>query len=181
MYKRQELDGYVITVLLNEGETCTPINPIMVIGSGSTVVTVGISQTDIKEIAIGQTCDIILNGNTLNGSVKSIGQIPDTSSRTYEVQVTLPDLSEGYFIGELATVKIHIGERTGIWLPINIIMNDGEDYVFVVEDEHAVKKYIKITDISNDMVLVSGLDEGGYVVIEGMKNLKSGNLVKVIE
>jgi RND family efflux transporter MFP subunit len=178
---RSELDGYVIMVYTKEGDICTPLAPIVVVGSEKTVVSVGTSATDIKDVKKGQTCDIDLNGQPLSGTIAYINMLPDSQSRTYETHITLPDSDTHYLIGDLASVKIHIGSKTGIWLPLSVILNDGQDYVFVVEAGRAMKKYIKITSISNDMVMVTGLDGGGYVVIEGMKSLKAGNSVKVIE
>lgn len=180
-YIRSELDGYVIKIYTKAGEIATPLNPIVIVGSDSTVVSVGVSASDVKDVKESQQCDIILNEQQLSGTINYINLVPDTQSRTYEVHVTLPASDTNYLIGDLASVKIHIGAKTGIWLPISVILNDGDDYVFVVEDGRAVKKYVRITNISNDMVMVTGLDAGGYVVIEGMKSLKAGNSVNIIE
>ena len=40
---------------------------------------------------------------------------------------------------------------------------------------------VKITDISDDMVCVEGLEEGGMIITEGMKTVKSGGRVSILE
>jgi multidrug efflux pump subunit AcrA (membrane-fusion protein) len=119
-YIRSELDGYVITIYTKEGEVCTPLSPIVVVGSDATIVSIGASATDIKDIKEGQQCDITLNDQELSGTINYINILPDSESRTYEVHITLPASDTNYLIGDLASVKIHIRAQTGIWLPISI-------------------------------------------------------------
>ncbi len=59
-------------------------------------------------------------------------------------------------------------------------MNDGQDYVFTVENDRVVRKNVVITDINNDMIRVTGLENTTNIISEGMKTVKSGNLVNVI-
>lgn len=176
-----ELNGYIIGIYTDVGEVATPLNPIVVVGTDASVAVVGVSAGDIRSVAVGQACEITVNGTLHTGKVTKISAVPDTDSRTYDVTVSLPKSESRYLIGDIAAVSINVGEKYGVWLPINVIMNDGEDYVYVVENDRAMKKYIKITDISNDYVCVTGLESGGAVVTDGMKYLKSGVLVTVVD
>lgn len=81
------------------------------------------------------------------------------------------------YLGELATVKINIGERSGIWLPLSVILNDGNDYVYVVEDGRAKREYVTVLEISDDQVLVEGTKAGEKIICEGMKLVRTGSAV----
>lgn len=59
-------------------------------------------------------------------------------------------------------------------IPISSILNDGEDYVYVVENGRAVRKNITLGDAHEDKVSVEGLKAGDKLVIEGMKEIKAG-------
>lgn len=81
------------------------------------------------------------------------------------------------YLGELATVKINIGERSGIWLPLSVILNDGNDYVYVVEDGRAKREYVTVLEINDDQVLVEGTKAGEKIICEGMKLVRTGSAV----
>ena len=177
---RAEINGNVVMVIGEEGGIATPIAPVVVVGSNEVIAQFGISQTDIKDVEKGMDAMVVVGDDTFTGTVKNVSLMPDETSRTYTTDVVISSPNEKFHLGELATVKIEIGERTGIWLPISVVMNDGEDYVFTVENSRVVRKNVVITDISNDMVRVTGLENSTNIISEGMKTVKSGNLVNVI-
>lgn len=170
-------DGYVLTVTATEGSITMPITPAVVIGSHENVVAFGVSQSDIRRLAVGQKAKITINGKEFDGEVKKVGLLPDETSRTYETEVSIATEDAQFYLGELATVKISVGEQQGVWLPLSVILNDGEDYVYMVENQRAKRQNVVIKEISNDMVMVTGIDAGGFVISEGMKLVKTGSLV----
>ena len=87
--------------------------------------------------------------------------------------------SEEFLIGSIARVSINVDDRKGIWVPIKTIMSDGEDYVYVVENNRIVRKNVILQQIYEDKVLVNGLLSGDLLVSEGMKNVKDGYLVSI--
>lgn len=177
---RAGMNGYVVAVLASVGDMATPINPIVVIGSYKSVAEMGISASDVHSLAAGLECTITMSSGVYDGSVLSISRIPDSTSRTYLTRVTVPVEGETFLIGEIVSVEIKLGEREGVWIPISVIQNDGVDYVYTVVDGRAVKTTIVINDISNDLVRVTGLEQGGLLVTEGMKSLKTGMPVNII-
>ncbi len=174
------MDGTIVMKISEEGGIATPLNPVVVIGSHSLIAQFGISQVDIKDISEGMEAVVTIEGQQYTGRISSIALMPDETTRTYTTDVVLDNASEDLYLGELASVRINIGERDGIWLPLSVIMNDGQDYVFTVSDSRVVRKNVSIQDISDDYVMVTGLSEGDRVITEGMKTVKSGNLVNVI-
>ncbi len=176
-----DVTGYVLQVVGAEGGVAVPLYPIVVVGSYESVVSFGVSADDVRLLSAGMTCVASIGGEGVRGEILSVGVVPDEESRTYPVRVSLPVRDERYMAGEIVRVRIETGAVRGTWLSIGTILNDGDDYVFVVEDGHAVKKRVKILEISNDLVCVSGLESGGYVIVDGMKSLKSGNAVTVVE
>lgn len=177
---RADADGYVVTVVSSEGSLATPLAPVLVLGSRGMVARFGVSQSDVRELAVEMPAAVTLDGRQYAGSILSIAVLPDEDTRTYPVDVSIgADFSEVY-LGSMATVELQIGQRTGVWLPLSVILNDGEDYVYLVEDGRAVRRNVEIAELSNDMVLVTGVHEGGQVISEGMKTVRSGSPVEVL-
>lgn len=177
---RAEQDGYVVTIVSSEGGLATPIAPVLVLGSRSMVAQFGVSQSDVRELSPGMPATVTLDGQVYAGSILSIAVLPDETTRTYPVDVSIgADFSEVY-LGSMASVELQLGQRVGVWLPLPVILNDGEDYVYMVEEGRAVRRNVEILELSNDMVLVSGVHEGGQVISEGMKNVRSGSPVHLL-
>lgn len=177
---RADAEGYVVTVVSSEGSLATPLAPVLVVGSRGMVARFGVSQSDVRELAVEMPAAVTLDGRQYAGSIRSIAVMPDEDTRTYPVDVSIgADFSEVY-LGSMATVELQIGRRTGVWLPLSVILNDGEDYVYLVEDGRAVRRNVEIAELSNDMVLVTGVHEGGQVISEGMKTVRSGSPVEVL-
>lgn len=173
---RAKSDGYVVQVSVTEGGMANPIMPAVVLGSNRCVVNFGVSQSDIRDIYQGLAAKLTINGVPFDGYISKIGLMPDETSRTYATDVVILT-EDDFYLGELATVKLNIGARQGIWLPLSVILNDGEDYVYLAEDGRAKRQNITIEEVNNDMVMVSGLHEGDIVISEGMKLIKTGSAV----
>ncbi len=170
-------DGYVVKVTATEGSVSTPIVPAVVLASNNVVVNFGISQSDLPTVSAGMPVTITVGKETFTGSIKDIDVVPNEESRTYSTNVSLDVVDSDLYLGELATVDINVGERVGIWLPLSTILNDGKDYIYVVENNRAKRKYIKIEQINNDQVLVTGTSTGELIIYEGMKLIRSGSAV----
>ena len=178
---KSDVDGYVIEILYKKGEMVPAGYPVVVVRSEIQTIAVGMSQKDVKQIKIGDTADVTIDGASLSGVISNIEQLPDTMTMTYQVDVDLQENSQDkkIYIGSIAKVNFTTDELDGIWVDIPIIMNDGQDYVYIVDNDHAIKKIVEIGDIYEDKVSVTGLEPGSKLVVEGITNIKEGYRVEI--
>ncbi|WP_368487607.1 efflux RND transporter periplasmic adaptor subunit [Clostridium sp. BJN0013] len=176
-----DMDGYVVDILGKEGEMQQAGNPVILFRSENQVITVGLSEDDVKKVKVGTKAQVNIGDDKAQGEIINIVQSADSTSGTYstEIKISTPIDASKYYVGETSTVYIDMGETNSISIPISSVLNDGEDYVYVVENGHAVKKNITLGDTDEDKVLIEGLKDGDELVVEGMKNLKSGYKVIV--
>ncbi len=172
-------NGTVLTILSKEGEVATPLEPVLVVGTTSMIAEFGVSSSDIEKVELSNHATITLGEEIYTGEVTEIDLIPDETSRTYTTDVLINTKGDNFQIGELVDVQLFVGESMEVLLPINAILNDGEDYVFIVEDGRAVRRDVTIGNISNNKVKILGLNPGEEVIVKGMKNIKSGYKVLV--
>jgi len=180
---KSDVDGYVIEVLYKKGEMAPAGYPVVVVRSETQTISVGMSQKDVKQIKIGDIANISIDKKPLSGIVSDIDQIPDEKTLTYTVEVDLQENSQdnNIYIGSIAKVDFTTNELEGVWIDIPVIMNDGQDYVYVVENNRVIKKIIQIGDIYENKVSVSGLEPGEKLVVEGSSNIKEGYKVEIDE
>ena len=176
-----DIDGFVVEVLNKVGEFVAGGYPVVVVRNEHQVVKVGVSQRDIKLISLGTKVQLDVDGEKGQGEVSNIAQIPDRLSRTYEVEVSLSDslALKKFYIGAISRVAFDLGLVKGIWLPVSALLTDGADYVFVDEQGRARRKNVELVESENLRVLVRGLQVGAQVIVEGMKNLKEGDRVRL--
>jgi multidrug efflux pump subunit AcrA (membrane-fusion protein) len=173
------IDGKVVAIIQSVGELATPLIPTVVIASDELVAVFGLSQSNINLVNKSMPATVTSGTQTLEGTISNISFIPDETSRTYEARVEVGAVAD-VNIGETVQIMINLGETDGVWLDLSLLLNDGEDYVYVVVDDRIVKRVVKRGSIQNQLVLVYNLNEGDLVVVEGGQSLKVGTKVNVI-
>lgn len=172
-----DFEGKVIDVLYEKGEIIAAGYPVIVIQNKDQIFSFGISQRDYQALKLGTNVTVMVDGKSVKGKLLSISDTPDQATRTYEVQVQLTD---GTFpLGAVGEVKIPNGQCKGVTIPLNVILSGEYEFVFVVENNKAVKKPVEILQVDKNLAIVSGLDSNEQIVIGGIKNIDSADDVKI--
>lgn len=172
-------DGYVVEILYKEGELVPPGYPVVVVRGDGKVVNVGLAEKDYDKVKPGMRANISSGAGSAEGSVKSIAQVPDAQSGTYEAEITV---SGGALnIGAVVDVEIITGTGKGIWIPITSMLSDGMDYVYLAKGSIAEKREISIEEISGSNARITGLLAGEQLVVEGMKRLRAGDGISAVK
>jgi HlyD family secretion protein len=146
-----------------------------------------VEETDIPNVQQGQTVDIFLDAYpdiTFVGKVTQVGVKSQTGSAgttVFPVVVQMDRTDIPLRLGYNATVDIKVLNKNNvIAVPITAVFSeDGTEYVFVVEGGKAYHREIEAGDSTEEWVeVVSGLDEGERVVVEGVAKVKEGQKVE---
>lgn len=172
-----DMDGYVLKVNFQPGEIVEKGMPVIIIRENRLIVEIEVPQGETQKIR-GSGAHVNINGQHLLGKVIHIDPIPDKKSRTYKALIALSE-EEGLMLGDIAKVTIVWGEDQGIAIPITCVMNEDDDYVFVVEEEKIVKRTIEIGRIVDNYILVTGLEAGELLVVEGLEYVSEGDKVEL--
>lgn len=175
-----DISGYVTDILYEVGEMVPQGYPAILVQSTGQIINIGVTQNDIEKLSIGMDAKININDAVYSGKIISINQITDENSRTFSVDISIGDDNKKLYIGSIGKVEIVTGSNQGIWLEIPYILNDGVDYVYVVENNTAIRKNIKIIEIKDDKASVSGLSDKNVLITKGEKQVKDGYIVEII-
>ena len=115
----------------------------------------------------------------LTGTVSEIAPAADSVSRTVQIKVDLaehPGLSSGQF----ARLLVPVGESSLLRVPAAAVVQRGQlEIVFVVKNQLAQLRLVKTGKRSGDLLeVLSGLEAGDSVVIEGAAQLTDGQPVE---
>lgn len=172
-------EGYVVEVLFDENEIIDAGYPVVVIRNEEIIVQIGVSQKDINELYIGKEVNVIANSETVKGTIGKIADVPDQTTMLYNVEIELE--GQPFKVGSIAEVTIPIETSEGVWIPIQYIKIDSEEYVYIVEEEQAKRRPITIEKNINDYALITGIDEGDLIIIKGDKNVEEDDHVIIVE
>lgn len=177
---RSDIDGFVTDILYEAGELAPSGYPVILVQSKSQIISIGVTQEDIDRISMGMEAEVSINQAVYQGKIISVSQAPDETSRTFNVDIALLDESRKFYIGSMGKVKLITGSAERIYVEIPYLLNDGIDYVYVVEENKAVRKNITITEISNEKAAVTGLYKDAVLITKGEKQVKDGYAVEII-
>ncbi|MBF4691579.1 efflux RND transporter periplasmic adaptor subunit [Fusibacter ferrireducens] len=174
---RAPVSGTIVSILYEADETVPAGYPAVVIREDSQIIKVGVTGEDLKKIKLGQ--EFLCTDLALKGSITRLAEVPDASTHLYEIEATLKN--SDLLIGEIVECRLLIGEASGVIIPIESILNDGEDFVFLYEEGYVTRQVVHKSEIIGNQILVSGLNAGDLLISKNINQLKDGELVSLME
>lgn len=178
------ISGIIVQKNANAGEFAnpgTPLASIMDVSLLKAIVYVG--EENIYELKLGQKAQIsssIFPNKLVMGTIKYISPKGD-ENHNYRVEVIMPN--SGYKAGTYVSVKFNFKKPvSALQIPKNALVEGVKDpYVFVVKDNKAVIRKLKLGEENGENIIVlEGLIPGEQVVVSGQINLSENTNVKII-
>lgn len=188
---KANIDGKVVKLDIKENQYPTQENSIISIYDLSKYkVNVSVSQYDAIQISKGQRAEVKVKGldTIYEGTVTAIGEAAELSytgtnqEAKVDVEVSISNPDDKIKAGYEADVDIILTEATDS-LSINFEAlqedQDGKSFVYVVEKNRAVKRFVKTgTETEFDIQIVEGLKENESYIKNPPAALKEGDRVK---
>ena len=122
---------------------------------------------------------------SFNSKLRALGVRENSNTRTIPIHLTFNnnEISRNLFVGENVNIFIPLGP--GLKAPTvhkdAILKREGMSLVYIVEEEKAIIKPLKLGDgVGNRFIVLGGIEEGDTVVIKGNERLRPGQKVKPI-
>ncbi|MEN1761116.1 efflux RND transporter periplasmic adaptor subunit [Anoxynatronum sibiricum] len=184
-------DGYVANVHVEAGEVAGAGTPVVTLASEALRGIVGLTRQEMQRVKVGDLVAVEADGKVFSGRVEVLHPFPDPHTRTYKVEIspgelTVPSTSSmgsstpsfaWLAPGQVVTVIFPGESLSGIWVPVQYVANDGEAYVYLVEDGRARRHAVTIEVIQEDQVLITGVTPGALLITEGAAGVREGDVV----
>ena len=176
-------DGVISRRLAEVGDLASPGRPLLELEDpGSLRLEADVPEALIDRVQLGSKLPVRVGSRTndLEGVASELAPTADPNTRTFRVKLDLPPES-GLRLGQFGRVAVPVGEIASIRVPLSALVVRGQmEMVFVVVDQHAQLRLVKTGKrIGIEIEIVSGLDVGEPVVIEGGAALLDGQPVEV--
>ncbi|MEM8613899.1 MAG: efflux RND transporter periplasmic adaptor subunit [Cyanobacteria bacterium P01_H01_bin.105] len=152
---------------------------------------VDLPQRQLSAVQVGTPVKVTSSTNNrldLSGSIRSIDPLVDQQTRQAAVNVSLSANSE-LRTGMFLQAEFMTGQRTGMVLPATAILPQADDSFRVFTAEAGVADLVTVTvgarlpataNQPERLEILSGLDEGDQVIVEGAGYLQPGDPVSVV-
>lgn len=183
--------GYIANRSTEPGDTAAAGHPVFEIVQIEPVeVNVGVPETDVHLVRIGQTADITvpaLPGRSFQGTVRIINVSADPSTRTYMTRIAVENPEHLLRVGMVAEAAIR-GDRTisMVTLPGDTVVRDPQGatqvFVYYPDQKRVYTKRVEIgAAINKDLEIRSGLAGDELIVLAGQDKLRNGLAVSATE
>ena len=178
--------GQVAERFVDLGSSVAPGAPVAkIVNLEQVKVKFGVAEKDIVKLAKGQPVTVgvdALPDEGFEGHIQSLGPQADLRTRTFPVEVLIPNPDLRLKAGMIARVQVVTGvERTLPLIPKSaLLQRGGRTLVYVVENGVAVEREPELGPATADTVAVlAGVRANEEVVVLGQENLTDGVSVVV--
>ncbi len=179
------ISGTITSAPLKAGTTVSISTAITVIGDVTNLqVTASVPERYVAALKTGLKADIVLEAypsETFTATVTRVSPLVDATSRTKEIILEFDKRDSRINAGMFAKVKLWTLDYSGaVTIPSNaIVEKSGRQCVYVINDGKAELRPIETGNSVDDYIqLVSGVEVGDKIVVEGMRVLSEGASVK---
>lgn len=178
---RVPFDGVVTRRLVQRGDLAVPGRALIEVENpGALRLEAQVPESLVAVLDLGDSLPVEVDaaGASLTGKVVEIAPASDPASRTVLVKLDLP-AHDKLRSGQFGRLRIPTEATPALRLPAGAVFSRGQlDFVFVVQEGQAKLRIVRPGRRQEGKVeILSGLDPGEQVVIEGLASLRDGAMI----
>ncbi|MBN2298205.1 MAG: efflux RND transporter periplasmic adaptor subunit [Deltaproteobacteria bacterium] len=179
------MDGVVLDINAREGELIAPMKSVATVARMDRVRLIAdVSESDVIRISPNQKIAV----KSIDGNGESLGHVTKVSLNAnpktglFHLEMEADNKKGQLRIGTYTTARIEVlNDPNALYADLRALQRDtdGKNYVYVINNDHVMKKIIETSGLNDEYVrILSGVTEDDKVVVSGFKRL--GDSVKVI-
>ena len=175
--------GVIMRKYADVGDLAVPGKPLLEMEDSRDLrLEADVPEAVVGHLTLGDKLSVRVSSvsNDLAAVVSEISPAADPNSRTFLVICDLPPTA-GLRAGQFGRAAMPVGETSALRAPASAVVQRGQmELVFVVVNGHAQLRIVKTGKrIGDEVELVSGMDAGEQVVVDGTGNLVDGQALTI--
>lgn len=183
------ISGIVTARNYDAGDMCSGQVPIVTVMQIDPVkLLINVSESYFSKVKKGMPVDVqfdVYENEVFNGTINLIYPVIDEMTRTFTVEINLPNKDMRVRPGMFARVSMNFGVENRVVVPDQAIVKQpgsGVRFVYVYDNGKAILKQVELGKrIDDEYELISGVEENDKVVVAGQSRLSNGSEVEVIK
>jgi len=179
---RAPFTGRLEELAINAGEFVSAGTPVArIVDNVPLTVRARVAQQSVARVAAGQAAEVaFITGERRSGAVAFVGTNADPQTRTFLMEVEIPNADGAIPSGISAEIRIETGETTAHFLSPALLALDerGALGLKTVDDANRVAFYeVAVVKAESDGVWVTGLPETAQIITIGQGFVRTGETV----
>jgi RND family efflux transporter MFP subunit len=185
-FVRAPFNGTVETVQVRMGEAVQPgVQMFEFVGESDLFIQADVSESYVGVLRKSDSVNVVFPSlnKTMTSRVSSVGGVINPNNRTFKVEVALPNMPE-VKPNMIAVLEIRDYQNaSSVMVPAHLILADNQgDYVFIVENQTAQKKYVKRgLSANNETEILEGLTGSEILVDKGFREVGDNFSVNIAQ
>ena len=184
---KSPISGVVTARNYENGDLFTSMPILHVMQINQIKVMANVSEQYYTNVKVGDKVDIsvdIFPGESFEGKVSRIAPALDAATRTFSVEITIPNAKERLRPGMFARATFHMGEIEGVMVDDVAVQKQAgsaERFVYVINDGVAEFRFVRDgRRVGNKVSILEGLEAGEQVATTSFVRLTDGKAVEVV-
>ncbi|MBL8583467.1 MAG: efflux RND transporter periplasmic adaptor subunit, partial [Rhizobiaceae bacterium] len=167
------------SAILAGTEVATLINldPLLAVGE--------VSERDLGYLKVGDAAEIrLVDGKTVKGSLRYISRDASTATRTFRVEVAIPNEDKSLPAGMTAEITLLAEPTDSVMLPRSVVTlsSAGDLGIRAVDGDNKVVFFpIDLVDDTPKGLVLAGVPADARVIVAGQDLVSEGDAVKAVD
>ena len=175
--------GWLETIHLEQGEQIAAGAPAAtILDMEELKIVVAVPQTNISEVELGDSVNVNVAGAGIRkGAVTKIASISSTTTRTFDVEVTVPNPGRELRAGMTVEANIDVGFQPAFGMSPAHLSVAGDGSLTAKIDDGGTVRVVPVNLVRSgvEQVFVSGLADGAALLTFGQAFVNAGDPVRV--
>ncbi len=186
LFLKAPFNGFVNARYVDIGAYVRPMQPVFqVIDNARVKIRAGVAERFMSDIGVGTPVQVsfdALPGVVLEGNISFVSRAMDPVTRTFTVEVEMPNPGRKLAPEMIANLKILRRKyRDHLVVPLDaVVENEQGSFVYVVNGNRAHRVPVKLLSIYADSAVVEGLQPNTELIVVGQQEVSDGDPVSVI-
>ena len=184
---KSPISGVITARNYENGDLFTSMPILHVMQINKLKVMANVSEQYYTSVKVGDKVDInvdIFPNETFEGKVSRIAPALDAATRTFSVEITIPNANERLRPGMFARATFHMGEIEGVMVDDVAVQKQAgsaERFVYVINDGIAEFRFVRDgRRVGKKVSIVEGLKAGEQVATTSFVRLTDGKAVEIV-
>ncbi len=179
------ISGYVTKIAVKESDNVRKETLLATIADLRKLkASIQVAEDEINDVIVGTKAIAVWQGNKIEGKVTQVDMAMNPMTQSFNADIVFNNSDKRMKAGVTADITILGGESTdAITIERKNLIKKGDDYyAFIINGNKAVEKKVNIGKSSGIYTeVISGLNEGDLLIVEGQMFLENNAIVKVIK
>lgn len=171
-----EVGGAALPMMGREIATIVALDPMLAV--------VEVSERRLAGLRVGDTADVkLVTGEALSGKIRFVAKTASQGTRTYRVEVELPNRDGLIPDGISAEVSVPVAPTPAVRVPRSAltIASTGEIGVrTVAADGTVVFHRVSVVEDRQTVMWIAGVPDGARVIVQGQDFVREGQVVDAV-